>query len=592
MNTINFEKYEVNEQNMKITFSCASSYPYTRWDQERQIAFNQILIVNEEAVDLSRLNNGAPVLFNHDTNRLLGIVEKAFIIDDKLFVTVRFSPNDRFSKRIFDDILVGLIKNVSIGYAVEDYQDKVNDKGEIDRYVKRWMVYQCSIVSIPADPTIGIRKLEIQDKIKETRNMEKEEIKEVEKPVEGEEKPEEEKACQTEEVKSCQPEEEKQDECSEVEELKKQLELIKAENEKLQRLCEAKPEEKQEQPEEEKEKQIDEKEEIKAIGKDFNIPEEQIKSAIDKNLTVREFKKQIKNFNIINKKEKEMNSFKEYIENRDFSEPYVMRDFTGFSPSQLVGTEKLPLEKVLQKKLGLAGYRVLSGLRSNITIPVQQTRNTITTPGINEASTDSNPTFANVTLSPVKFVGSTLVGKEMLVNSTDDVIAFISDSILTEIALKLEAYMLSKVAAGAANTVTYSAIDAVTYEDILAMEGYLGQYNLEAINFVMASNTRAILKGIAKIGNYPSFLIEDNYCNGYEARVSGAITDSNIYFGSWDKLVLGTWSGLELIVDPFTNAKSGAVQIVGSLCADAAVIQPDAFVIGKVQTSSSSSGQE
>ena len=411
-----------------------------------------------------------------------------------------------------------------------------------------------------------------------------EEEKEVIIEAEEEEKPEEEKACQTEEVKASEEEEKQED----VEELKKQLELLKAENEKLQHLCGEEEKACQEQT------KLDEaeKEEIKAIGKDFNVPEDEIKSAIDNKLTVREFKKQLKNINIINKKEKEMNSFKEYIEARDFSQPYVMRDFTGFSPSQLVGTEKLPLQKVLEKKIALAGYRVLSGLRSNITIPVQQTRSTIYTPGINEASTDSNPTFANVTLSPVKFVGSTLVGKEMLVNSNDDVVAFISDSIITEIALKLEAYMLGKVATGAANTVTYSSIDAVTYDDILTMEGYLGQYNLEAINFVMASGTRAALKGIAKIGNYPSFLIEDNFCNGYEARVSGAISDSNIYFGSWDKLVLGTWSGLELIVDPFTNAKSGAVQIVGSLCADAAVVQPDAFVIGKVQESSSSSGQE
>ena len=48
-----------------------------------------------------------------------------------------------------------------------------------------------------------------------------------------------------------------------------------------------------------------------------------------------------------------MTEFREYIQNRDFDKPFTMRDFTGFSPSALVGTEKLPLVKILEKKLGL-----------------------------------------------------------------------------------------------------------------------------------------------------------------------------------------------------------------------------------------------
>lgn len=582
MEHINFEKFQVDQANRAITFSCASDTPYTRYDEQHEIEYDEILIVDENSVDLSRLNNGAPLLFNHDTNKLLGIVEKAWIAENRVFVRVRFSPNDDFANRIFLDVIQGLVKNVSIGYQIENYQD-VQENGKNIRYVKKWLVFQVSCVSIPADCNVGIRKFEINKK--EFEKMDKEEKENIEN--EEQEKPE---------ASEVEPEEAQQENGEQLEKVKAENEELKQEIEKLKRLCEEAPKDENKQCQDEEIKELDEdnnKQEMEKIADDFGIPKTEVEKAIENKLSIKEFKNVVKNFNILTKKEqKKMNSFREYINNRDFSKPFVMRDFSGFSPSQLVGVEKLPLEKVLEKKLGLTGYRVLSGLQSNITIPVQQTRSTITTPGINEASTDSNPTFSNVTLSPVKFVGSTLIGKEMLVNSTDDVIAFISDSIMTEIALKLEAYMLGKIATGAANTVTYTALDAVTYDDILAMEGYLGSYNLDAIGFVCSSSTRATLKGIAKIGNYPSFLIEDNEMNGYPVNVSGAITDNKIYFGSFDKLVLGTWSGLQLILDFFTHAKQGACQVVGSLCADAAVIQPDAFVIGKVQDSSSSSGQE
>jgi hypothetical protein len=46
------------------------------------------------------------------------MVEKAYIIENKVFVKVRFSKNDAFADRIYKDILDGIIKNVSIGYQI------------------------------------------------------------------------------------------------------------------------------------------------------------------------------------------------------------------------------------------------------------------------------------------------------------------------------------------------------------------------------------------------------------------------------------------------------------------------------------------
>lgn len=88
------------------------------------------------------------------------------------FVRVRFSRNDDFANRIYKDILDGLIKNVSIGYVVQGYEDK-KENGINNRYVTKWMIYETSIVSIPADDSVGIRTLAIKEKEKWNVNNKK-----------------------------------------------------------------------------------------------------------------------------------------------------------------------------------------------------------------------------------------------------------------------------------------------------------------------------------------------------------------------------------------------------------------------------------
>ena len=158
MERISFEKFEIDEENRSITFSCASDLPYERYDDENNRAYKEILVISEEAVDLHRLNGGAYLLWGHDTDDLIGVVDNAYIVENKLFVKVRFSKNDKKADRIWRDILDGLIKNVSVGYAVEHFIEEEVDN-ELVRYVDRWMPYEVSIVAVPADETVGIRSM-------------------------------------------------------------------------------------------------------------------------------------------------------------------------------------------------------------------------------------------------------------------------------------------------------------------------------------------------------------------------------------------------------------------------------------------------
>lgn len=599
MERISFEKFEIDEENRAITFSCASDLPYERYDYENDRAYKEILVISEEAVDLHRLNGGASLLWGHDTDDLIGVVDNAYIVENKLFVNVRFSKNDKRADRIWKDILDGLIKNVSVGYAVEHFIEKEVDN-ELVRYVDRWMPYEVSIVSVPADETVGIRSM----KKKTTREAVK---------------PEDPDKMETENKQECPdcPKEEKGD-CgveAENEALKAENEALKAKIKELEEQAvddeanneenapENAPETSQENPPENAPAEQPENPdagEIKACGDEMGVPKEEQEKAIKAGITARDFKSKYRNFNIniTTKKERSIMKLADYLREGNFNEKFTVRTFTGFGGqtseggAPLIGTETQPLEAALEKVIGVKGYRTIAGLTSNISIPVQTTRNVAyQTTHLRDAATTSNPAFTNVMLTPVKISGNTRIGKELIAQVNDDVEAFIIDSLIKEIGYKVEDYMLGKVASGATGSVTYSALTAIDWADILAFEASIGGYALEEPAYVMSPAARAALKGIAKAGTFPVFLCEDNRVNGYNVNVSGCVGNDNIYFGDWSKLLLGIWgNGLEIMVNPYTYAKEGDVEIVASICIDAAALQGDAFVVGSVASSTEGDG--
>jgi cation transport regulator ChaB len=133
--------------------------------------FDEELLMGDENVDLSRLNSGAPVLNSHnayDLSKVLGVVEdgSARLLGPKGQrkgrATVRFS--DRADvEPIWRDVRTGIIRNLSAGYSVEEWQ-RINTpptaKGEdaipLMRAV-RWTPLELSLVAIPADAGAQVR---------------------------------------------------------------------------------------------------------------------------------------------------------------------------------------------------------------------------------------------------------------------------------------------------------------------------------------------------------------------------------------------------------------------------------------------------
>ena len=125
--------------------------------------YEEILSLDPAHVDLSRLNGGAPLLNAHDAFDLedvIGVVERAWIARESgAYVgraTVRFS--DRADvEPIWQDVRNGIIRNVSVGYAVRAYEIR-EEEGTVPVWTAvDWQPLELSAVPIGADGAAGFR---------------------------------------------------------------------------------------------------------------------------------------------------------------------------------------------------------------------------------------------------------------------------------------------------------------------------------------------------------------------------------------------------------------------------------------------------
>lgn len=139
-----------------ITFPFSSEFPVERW-------FGKEVLSHEPgAADLTRLNDGAPLLFNHNPENLIGVIERAWMDAGRGYVAARFG-NSPLAQQVMQDAQDGVLRNVSFGYRI---QNMISDGGEgtdATYTATRWMPYEVSLVSIPADPTVGLGRAESGD---------------------------------------------------------------------------------------------------------------------------------------------------------------------------------------------------------------------------------------------------------------------------------------------------------------------------------------------------------------------------------------------------------------------------------------------
>lgn len=145
---------EGNERKFILSFS--SEEPYERyWGVE-------ILSHAEGAIDLTRLNTIGCVLFNHDRDKVLGKVLRAWVEDDRGNAEIEFD-DDADAEVIYQKVKNKTLKGVSVGYRIHTWEEVAQGKKSSDgRFdgpcdiATYWEPFEISIVSVPADPTVGV----------------------------------------------------------------------------------------------------------------------------------------------------------------------------------------------------------------------------------------------------------------------------------------------------------------------------------------------------------------------------------------------------------------------------------------------------
>lgn len=125
--------------------------------------FFEELSTKRGAINLERLNNGAPVLDNHNNNSLndtLGVVEKASVKDGVGSATIRFSEREEV-QGLIRDIQSGVIRNISMGYSIDKVRDVTKKGDEIPTFrVEKATPFELSFVNTPADHKAQVRNQE------------------------------------------------------------------------------------------------------------------------------------------------------------------------------------------------------------------------------------------------------------------------------------------------------------------------------------------------------------------------------------------------------------------------------------------------
>ena len=132
-----------------VTLALSSDEPVNRgWCME-------ILSHKKGAVRTARMDNGIPLLFNHNMDDHLGVSLSYTITGGILRLVYQFGPSP-MAKEKEADVAARILKDTSIGYAVYRWVTTEDAKGNITMEAVDWEPLEGSLVTVPADMTVGI----------------------------------------------------------------------------------------------------------------------------------------------------------------------------------------------------------------------------------------------------------------------------------------------------------------------------------------------------------------------------------------------------------------------------------------------------
>ena len=494
-----------DQYEFEIAFSSTQPYQRQFWDEQNQemVVLDEILVHTPEAVDLSRLNNNAPLLFNHNFDNHIGVVCNARIDADNVGrALVKFSKHGTLANDIRNKVIEGTMEKISVGYDIKEYHIDYT-KGQL--IVTKWAPYELSFVTVPADDTVGLNRSlnTITVNLEAKRDMTKEQIEEIKEEQESaqvEETPvEENKEPEVEETQERQVEENKEDENLEDGKDAEHPESVDDDSSTVREAEEVKEEREAAPVEEEKTEEVAERSEedeleIREIARELNIDDSELARALAiKDMTPEAFR--TKALNNITNAQRNNEQIKDSKMEKTFDLNNVIRSLVDgealganeaefsamaatatmqrgraarggsvFVPTAAMraaadGNTKATLTAVTDEKLlndsyvamlmpesvlGRLGVKVLSGLTSPTAIP-KMTASSVESFGFvdeNGAAPEGKAEFANVKMAPKTFAGGNPISRQSL-KTVPGIATLITDHINQAVRVKLEQLILS-----------------------------------------------------------------------------------------------------------------------------------------------------
>ena len=577
--SMELEAKTIDQESRQVRIAISSEAPVQR-------SFGlEVLEHSNEAIDLSFLESGrAPLLLDHNPERQIGVIESVELDGSarRLRATVRFGKS-ALAQETFDDVVDQIRSNISVGYEISKLERK--DK---DTYVaKSWRPMEASLVSIPADVTVGVGR---------SGDVSPEPIVKIDNPIEepimSEENVVDVAALEADARKAAQIN-------------ASQIIELGARHNKTDLAHKAIAEG----------RSIEEfrGELLENIGSQRALEEQNIGMS----------EKEVKSFSLLraihalanptDRNAQEAAAF-EFECSRAAAEAYgraaqgillpaeVMRNWhrdMNSSDDAALFTDDFRGGDFIDalrnaSSVMQAGARMLSGLSGDVKIPKKTAASSagwIASEG--GASSESEMTVGSVSMTPKTLGAFTDVTRQLMIQSSMDVEALIREDLAEAIALAIDLAGLEGSGSSGqptgilnttgVNTVTNFAAANPTFAEVVTLETAVAEDNalLGNLAYILPAAMHGALKTTEKATGTAQFVAEPGgTINGYNAIVSNQGTAGNLYFGNFSDLLIGMFGGLDIVVDPYTSSTSGTVRVVALQSCDVAVRHAVSFAFG------------
>lgn len=579
----------VNLEARTIEFPFSSELPVERWFGD------EVLSHKSGAADLTRLNDGAPLLFNHNMDDIIGVVEKAWIAEDKRgHARVRFARTAR-ADEVLGMVNDGILRNVSFGYRINEMTESGKDTKTYT--ATSWEPFEISAVTVPADNSVGFGRSEGGDERDVT--VHRTEDSAPAEPTTEETMTEQTTPTVDVQVVATQAAEAERSRIAAIDALGQRFS-----NADLSR------------------KLINEgksMDEARAMFlEEIKMDQKPIASA-DVGLT----DKEVRQFSVL----RALNALSNPTDKGAWAAAAFEREVSDagakaagksargiFVPGEILrakrdlnvttataGGNVVATELMAESFIELlrnksvvqrAGATVMNGLVGNIAIPKQTGSATSYWVAESGAPTESQQTVGQVTLTPKTVGAYTDFSRRLILQSSIDVENMVRRDLASVIALAIDSAALYGL--GASNQPTGLKLQAgintqdfvaatPTFAELVLMESQVAADNADVgtMTYLVNAAMRGALKSAEKFSTTGQTIWEPgNTVNGYRTEVSNQVATNDVIFGNFADLLIGFWSGLDLTVDPYAGATSGTVRVIALQDVDIAVRNAVSFCYG------------